>query len=98
MTTVLNSTSDTRGTRAMALVASGALEHPVWLDAEHSQRLVPSCAKEGAFYVTSLNSCTCMDSKYRPAKTCKHIIACRLQHVLDQAEQENQQNRLEVVA
>jgi hypothetical protein len=101
MTTVLNpTTSDTRGSRAMALVASGALEHPVWLDAEHVQRLVPSCAREGAFYVTSIDSCTCADAKYRRA-VCKHQQAVRLAAVLAQAEQENEQagsSRLEVVA
>jgi len=84
-----------RGTKALALVVSGALEQPVYLDCSRTQRLVPSCTNEGAFYVTSLTSCSCPDSKYRPAKTCKHQIAARLQRVLDEAEQENQ---LEAVA
>jgi len=87
--------SDSRGQKALALVASGALEQPVYLDCSRTQRLVPSCTTEGAFYVTSLTSCSCPDAKYRPAKTCKHQIAARLADVLARAEQENQ---LEAVA
>ena len=84
-----------RGKSAVALVASGALDNPIFVGTEH--RLVPSTSKEGAFYVTSLDSCTCPDATYRPTKVCKHRIALKLQSVLDQAEAENNQ-RLEVVA
>jgi len=87
----------TRGQKAVALVASGALDHALYLEGSSSQRLVPSCSREGAFYVTSLDSCTCPDSTYRKAKVCKHRIALRLKSVLDQADVENTQ-RLEVVA
>ena len=83
-----------RGKSAVALVASGALDNPIFVGTEH--RLVPSCSKEGAFYVTSLDSCTCADSTYRPNKVCKHRIALKLQHVLDEAEADNR--TLEVVA
>jgi len=86
-----------RGKSALALVASGALAQPVYLDQSRTQRLVPSCSLEGAFYVSTATSCTCPDSKYRPAKTCKHQIAIRLADVLARAEQENQQ-QIEAVA
>ena len=83
-----------RGKSAVALVASGALDNPIFVGTEH--RLVPSTSKEGAFYVVSLDSCTCADSRWRPSKVCKHRIALKLQHVLDEAEADNR--TLEVVA
>lgn len=83
-----------RSKSALELVASGALDDPIFVGTEH--RLVPSTSHEGSFYVTSLDSCTCMDSKYRPNKVCKHRIALKLQHVLDEAEADNR--TLEVVA
>ena len=61
MQTLPNDT-DQRGQKALALVASGALAQPVYLDCSRTQRLVPSCTTEGAFYVTSLTSCSCPDS------------------------------------
>ena len=94
--TSLPQTTESRGHKALAVVASGALEHPVFVGAEH--RLVPSTSKNGAFYVTSLDSCTCMDATYRPGKICKHRIALKLQQVLDEAAQENGQSSLKVVA
>jgi hypothetical protein len=97
MPTLLNSSDDSRGQKALALVSSGALEQPVWLDQSLSQRLVPSCTKEGAFYVTDAKTCTCPDAKYRRA-VCKHQQAVRLANVLKLAQQENQQAQLEVVA
>jgi uncharacterized Zn finger protein len=79
-----------RSTRAVALVASGALDDSVaiYLDPARTQRLVPSQSKEGAFYVTSANSCTCPDATYRKA-VCKHQQAVRVARVLAAAEQEN---------
>jgi SWIM zinc finger len=97
MTTVLVPSVDSRGHKALALVNSGALEQPVYLDCSRTQRLVPSCTTEGAFYVTSLTSCSCPDSKYRRARICKHRIALKLQRVLDEAGRENQQ-QLEAAA
>lgn len=79
------SNADSRGQKALALVSSGALEHPVWLDQSLSQRLVPSCSKEGAFYVTDATSCTCPARRYFPRKTCKHSLALRIAAVLDEA-------------
>lgn len=78
-----------RGKSAINLVASGALDHALYLEGSSSQRLVPSCTNEGSFYVTSATSCTCPDAQYRKA-VCKHQIACRLAYVLELAEQENQ--------
>ena len=90
MSSVATPSSDSRGQRALALVASGALEHPVYLENSHAQRLVPSCTNAGSFYVTDATSCTCPDATYRPGKSCKHQIAVRLAYVLELAEQENQ--------
>ena len=78
-----------RGKSAVALVASGALDNPIYLENGHAQRLVPSCTNEGSFYVTDATSCTCPDAQYRKS-VCKHQIAVRLAYVLELAEQENQ--------
>ena len=77
-----------RGKSAVALVASGALDNPIFVGTEH--RLVPSCSKEGAFYVTSLDNCTCPDFRFRKV-TCKHIAAVKIQQVLDEVGRDNQQ-------
>lgn len=77
-----------RGKSAIALVASGALDHPIYIENGHAQRLVPSCTNEGSFYVTDATSCTCPDAQYRKA-VCKHQIACRLAYVLETAAMNN---------
>ena len=77
-----------RGKSAVALVASGALDHAIYLEGSSSQRLVPSCTNEGSFYVTDASSCTCPDHTYRKA-ICKHMIATRLAYVLESAAMHN---------
>jgi hypothetical protein len=71
---------ESRGHKALALVASGALDTliPV-VDNEHF--LIPSCSTEGASYITSTHQCSCNDFKYR-GKVCKHQVALRLANVL----------------
>ena len=80
-----------RSKSALELVASGALDDSVaalYLDEAHTQRLIPSSSKPGAFYITSTDACTCPDSQYRKA-VCKHQIATRLADVLATAEMDN---------
>lgn len=76
-----------RQQRALALVASGALDTPIpVVDDEHF--LVPSCSREGASYVTSTHQCSCQDFKYR-GKVCKHICALRLVNTLNACAQDS---------
>lgn len=72
-----------RQLKAMNLVASGAVSDLVAVGPEHV--LVPSATCEGAFYVTSVSDCTCPDFTFKPElpAICKHVIAIRLQRVLD---------------
>ena len=94
MLTLPNDT-DQRGHKAVALVASGALDGAPYLD-HSSLRLVPSQSKDGAFYITDACSCSCADAKYRKV-VCKHQQAVRILNVLKLAEQTNRQH-LEAVA
>lgn len=88
---------ESRGHKAVQLVASGALEHVLTVDGSDTQRLIPSCSREGAFYVTDDHSCTCPDATYRKA-VCKHMQAIRIAAVLADAERANTQSSLQVVA
>ena len=67
-----------RGKSAVALVASGALDNPIFVGTEH--RLVSSTSKEGAFYVNRHSTVAPAPiATYRPTKVCKHRIALKLQ-------------------
>lgn len=77
-----------RGKSALALVQSGALEHPVYLDDARTRRLVPSCSGNGSFYVTSEHECSCNDRTYRNV-ICKHMLACKVDAVLKSAADQN---------
>lgn len=76
-----------RQQRALALVASGALDNPIpVVDNEHW--LIPSCSREGASYVTASHSCSCPDFTYR-GKVCKHQVALRLINTLKTCAQDS---------
>jgi hypothetical protein len=74
-----------RQTKAIELVATGALTSLVEVQTGHF--LIPSASAEGAFYVTSDWDCTCPDHANRGVD-CKHMVALRLQRVLDAAQED----------
>jgi hypothetical protein len=80
-------TLDVRSAGALEIVRSGQLVSRVKFP--NGSELVPSQAVEGAFYVTSQDSCTCPDARYRNL-VCKHQLAIRLQDVLDAANPEEE--------
>ena len=100
MTTLPNPGSSSRfptdrGKSAVALVASGALDNPIFVGTEH--RLVPSSLERGRLLRRRRSTVARAPiATYRPNKVCKHRIALKLQHVLDEAEADNRM--LEVVA
>jgi len=69
-----------RQIKAVQLIVDGAVQSAPKV--EGSYRLVKSQSAEGASYVTSSYDCSCPDHTYR-GHTCKHMIAVRLQAVLD---------------
>jgi len=82
--------SDSRGQKALALVASGALDEAHYVERSSTVRLVPSQSKDGAFYLADATCCTCADRKYRNT-ICKHMQAIRVINLLKCAAQTNRQ-------
>jgi hypothetical protein len=70
-----------RQQRAVDLVVSGVLD--LITEISPGFFLVPS-AHEGAFYVTTRDSCTCPDTQHRGV-VCKHQLILRIRGVFDDA-------------
>lgn len=83
-----------RAIKAMTLLADGLGDERTL----SGQRLVRSQSTEGAYYVTTEDSCSCADSTYRPNKVCKHRLALALERTLADAGALETPRRLEVVA
>jgi hypothetical protein len=72
---------DERAIKALMLVAAGLPR----LETTRGWRLIPSMTCQGAFYLIDPDGgCSCADYEYRDV-VCKHLIAKRLQDVIDAA-------------
>ena len=80
-----------RAIKAMTLVADGLGDART----SDGQRLIRSQSKDGAYYLTTEDDCSCKDRAYRGG-VCKHMLAARLARVIDEAQPA--ERRLEVVS
>lgn len=72
---------DERAVKALMLVAAGLPR----LETSRGWRLIPSMTCAGAYYLIDPDGgCSCADYEYR-GPTCKHVLAAKLQDVLDAA-------------
>lgn len=83
MTTITLSTTNPRSLDAVRLAATSNR----WLRCVHrssGERVtgIQSQTKKGLVHLTTLLTCSCADTRYRPSETCKHRLALRLFTVL----------------
>jgi predicted nucleic acid-binding Zn finger protein len=86
MSTVLVSSTDPRGAKAVAIAADAGQ----WLKCRSNDGRkaygIPSSTGRGAYHLATRTSCTCKDFLYGRGRDCKHVLAVQL-HVALVAEQ-----------